>query len=624
MAEVKNDSFENAWKMYSNKAKRKIMEQYLPNVAKLFSSGNKLQAEQAFNAEMLAALKGMTLNSNELAWAASGELPNATMQDIFDGKDFKGAQAATKTKLKRFLDKARSFFESNQNVYDNAFNYYESLNKFKKEGYTEDEAKMFTIPVDKFKEFNKAIDTKANYRFAGEDNKVHSVSQDFNERQETPKDKEVITGDLVEKRENDKKKLADMFVGSISEQMDDAAKMRYLEQDARDLGFVDADALLDYLVQSYDRSNRIREQEDDGLLTGTAKSLMIPSVNKKWNEGIPASTADWAHDAAYTALELAPQGKAVGLIGKTLKAAAPKVKAVTSVSKVASAPATGYMARKMALPAEAAVVDAVANGDDIDVKDIGAQTIGNMLFDASINSALRGLRYRFSGLPSTGAGSFLQSKKKVAKDLEKRAYEMAVEDEYAKAAHNLMLRSNPDYRASAPIMYKRLSENKIFNNNFNLGQESFDRVFEDAWNTSKHAAATDMIRGKSSLREALKSLDTYKKTRDFKTALEAAAWEKAGLKGNNLLGKLRDNPYKFNIELENAPASKQATLMNIYKDYASLKNKKGLDWLKGQAEYNMEPFLRNYLENLLSVNRIYGRGYGYIKNGAGFKKEKDE
>lgn len=624
MSGKKNEAFENAWSLYSDKIKRKRMEKFLPGVARLFSSGNKLQAEQEFNAEMRAMIHpnegggSLSLIANELAWAASGKIPSTKMEDIFanDGGGNIGRKAATSTMLSRLRNLAIQYFSENPDELENAERYPGKVKQFKDEGFDDKTSAVYALPTDKFKQLAQNMDTKAGMIYSGKDNKKRSVASSFYDAGYKPED--------LKDPASAKKALSKITGGNLSETLSEEKNLDNLEQYARDMGFVNSDALLDYLATSYDRSNRLREQEDDGLVTGAAKSLVIPSVNKKWDEGVPASLKDWAHDAAYAAIELTPQGKGVGLIGKTLKAAAPKVKAVKSISKVASAPATGYLARKMALPAEAAIVDAIANGDDIDVKDIGTQTIGNMLFDTSINSALRGLRYRFSGLPSTGVGSFLQSKKKVAKDLEKRAYEMALEDEYAKAAHNMMLRSNPDYRASAPIMYKRLSENKIFNNGFNLGQESFDRVFEDAWNTSKHAAATDMFRGTSSLRKALKSLDTYKETRDFKTALEAAAWEKAGLKDNNLLGKLRYDPYKFNIELENAPASKQAALMNNYKDFASLKNKKGLDWIKGQADYNMEPFLRNYLENLFSVNRIYGRGYGYIKNGAGFKKENDE
>lgn len=623
MAEKKNELFEKAWDKYSNPFYRKVMQERLPYVAKLFSSGNRAQAEQEFNAALFSATYGTNPFKNELAWAASGRLPLKSVDINAVDKDGK-LNADTSDKNMSMDKAAKEFFVANPQYANDAENYYSKVKSFKKQGYTDDESKMYSMPVDTFKGLSKAIDAKAQYKYAGKDNKVHSVIEDFHDRRTTPKEDEIATGDLIEKQDADKMMLAKMFGGNTSEVVGDNANLNNLEDYAKDLGFVDSDALIEYLSKSYDRKKRLKDQEDDGLATWAAKTLFLDNVSKKWDEGIPASTGDVLHDAALVGLEVAPQGKAVGLIGRGAKTVLPKTKALSFLEKTVTNPTTGYLARKAALPTEAAFIDASFNGRDegVNLGDIGQQTLANMMFDATANGAIRKLDRYLRGVPSIGTGSFLLSNKSIAKDLEKRAYEMALENEAAQAAHNLMLRVNPDFRAKPSIMYGKLSGNQNFSKKFNLGGESFDRVFNDAWNSAKHAGAGVVPTGKPSLKTALKSLDSYKKTDDFKKAIEAAAWEKAGYKGGNLLNSFRDNPYLFNVGLENADAAKQATLMRLYNDYA--RKKKGFDKAKGFAKYEAGPFLRNYLENLFSVKRVYGQGLNYMKNGAGFKKDDEK
>lgn len=623
MAEKKNELFENAWNLYSRPVLRKAMQEKLPYVAKLFSSGNRAQAEQEFNAALFSSTYGTNPFKNELAWAAAGTIP--IKKDVVNAVDEKGVLNDITSEKNISMDKAaKEFFVANPESANDAENFYAKVESFKKQGYTDDESKMYAMPVDTFKGLSKAIDSKAQYKWAGKDNKVHSVIEDFHDRRTTPKEDEIVTGDLVEKQDADKLMLAKMFGGNTSEVVGDNTNLNTLEGYAKDLGFVDSDALIEYLAKSYDRSKRLKEQEDDGLATWAAKGLFLDNVSKKWDEGIPASTGDVLHDAALVGLEITPQGKAVGLIGRGAKAVLPKTKTLTFLEKTATNPTIGFLARKAALPTEAAFIDASFSGKDdgVDLGDIGSQTFANMMFDAAANGTIRRLDHSLRGIPSIGTGSFLLSNKSIAKDLEKRAYEMALENEAAQAAHNLMLRVNPDFRAKPSIMYGKLSGYKNFNKNFNLGGESFNRVFNDAWNSAKHAGATVVPTGTPSLKTALKSLDSYKKTDDFKKAVEAAAWEKAGYKGGNLLNAFRDDPYSFNIGLENADAAKQATLMRLYNDYA--RKKEGMDKVKGFMKYEAGPFLRNYLENLFSVKRIYSKGLNYMKNGAGFKKDDEK
>lgn len=629
MSEQKNEAFEKAWNLYTNKVTRKRMEKFLPGVARLFSSGNKMQAEMEFNAEMLSALNGTSLNANELAWAASGVVPSKTIKEIYGDETggSVGSKQATEKKLAKLGKAANSFFSSNPDAYSEAMNYTDRLKSFLDQGYSAEESKMYAIPVDKFKAFNKGIDAKAQYKYSGNDNKVHSVSQDFHNRSLMPKEDEIVTGDLVEKQDADKKMLAKMFGGSTSEIVGDEANLDNLETYAKELGFVDSDALLSYLAQSYDRSNRLKEQEDDGAMTSVGKNLLMGQVNSKWNEGVPASTTDVVHDAALFALEAAPQGKALGMLGKVIKNAAPKTTAIMKTEKALASPWVQYIGRKSYLPAESAFIDNALNGkqDGIDWTDIAGQTAGNASLDIGLTGALRGL-YRiplFRGAPKNFInGTFLSGDKKIAQDLEKRAYEMALEAEAGQAAHNIMLRSNPDFRASPSRMYKTLSENKNFRKEFNLGEEAFDRVFNDAWNSAKQAGATTVERAKPSLRKALKTFDTYKKTKDFENALQSAAWEQAGYKGPNLLNQVRNGLYNFNLGLENADAATQAKLKNIYEDYA--KKRVGLNKVLGFLKYEGMPGLLRFGENVASVNRIYGPLYGRMLRGFGIKQDDND
>ena len=629
MSEKKNTPFENAWEKYSNKITRKRMEKFLPGIARLFSSGNKMQAELEFNAEMLSALNGTSLNANELAWAAAGKVPSKTMTEIFSDKTegSNGSKIATKKLIGDLGSAANSFFSSNPDAYSEALNYTEKVKSFLDQGYSADEAKMYAVPVEKFKAFNKGIDAKAQYKYAGKDNDVHSVSQDFHDRSVMPKDDEIVTGDLVEKQDSDKKTLAKMLGGKTSEIIGDEANLDNLETYAKELGFVDSDALLSYLVQSYDRSNRLKEQENDGPITTLGKNILLDQVNSKWDEGVPASTTDVVHDAALFALETAPQGKAVGMLGKVIKNAAPKSRAILKAENAMASPWVQYIGRKSYLPAEAAFLDNALNGkqEGIDWADIAGQTAGNASLDIGLTGALRGL-YRlplFKGAPQNFLnGTFLSGDKKLAQNLEKRAYEMALEAEAGQAAHNIMLRSNPDSRANSLKMYEALSKNKNFRKGFNLGDEAFDRVFNDAWDSAKHADAATVGRASRSLRKALKNIDTYKKTKDFENALQSAAWVQAGYKGPNPLNRVRDGLYNFNIGLENVDAATQAKLIKKYDDYA--RKRKGLDKMFGFLKYEGIPGLFRFGENVASVNRIYGPLYGQMLRGFGIKQDNNE
>lgn len=622
MSGKKNEAFEKAWKLYTNKDDRKRLEKFLPGVYRMFSSGNKMQAEMEFNAELSTLDK--STRANEIAWAASGKIPEYTIGEIFTDKSLSGNRHATEKKLLKLNDVSRQYFAENPEEYSDALKYIEKVNGFKAEGYDDEDAKMYAIPVDKFKAFNKTIDQKAGYKFAGKDNVVHSVSQDYHDRRVAPKDGEIITGDLVDKMDQDKKTLSKIFVGPLSNQFEDEKNLGELDLYAKDLGFRDSDALMEYLDKSYDRSNRLKEQEDDGLAAAAGKTLFAPWVNRKWDEGVPASTTDVVHDAALAAIEFAPQGKAAGTIGRVLRNAAPKTRTMANVEKAVTNPWMKYVARKASLPAEAAYLDNVLDDkqNGIDWMDIGKQTLGNSSLDIGLTTALRGISRLplFSKLPSDYVrGGFLESKKDIARGLEERAYEIALENEAGQAAHNLMLRLNPDYRANPSVMYRALSKNKVFNDKYPLGNISFDRVFNDAWNSAKHAGAESVPTGKPSLKKALGSLDSYKKTKDFKNALEAAAWEKSGYKGRNILNEIRDDKYRFNLGLEDADAAKQAALMLLYDDYS--KKGKGLSGILKFLKYEGTPEALRVGENIASVNRLYGPIYGRALGGFGLRKQ---
>ena len=619
MAEKKNELFENAWNLYSRPVLRKAMQEKLPYVAKLFSSGNRAQAEQEFNAALFSSTYGTNPFKNELAWAAAGTIP--IKKDVVNAVDEKGFLNDITSGKNISMDKAaKEFFVANPESANDAENFYAKVESFKKQGYTDDESKMYAMPVETFKGLSKAIDSKAQYKWAGKDNKVHSVIEDFHDRRTTPKEDEIVTGDLVEKQDADKLMLAKMFGGNTSEVVGDNTNLNTLEEYAKDLGFVDSDALIEYLAKSYDRRKILRDQEDDRLFTAVGKKYFAPTVNEKWNEGVPSTTADKVHDAVLAGLEFSPQGKALGAVGRGAKTILPKVKAVAETEKILSSPLSKYIAINAALPVESAVMDAVLYDKDIDPFSVGARTIANSTLDAGAVATARALGRvpLLSGL-FENPGRFLESKIDVAKNLEKRAYEIALENEAGQAAHNLMLRLNPDFRADPKFAYRSLSKNKNFNRKFPLSEESFNRVFNDAWKTAKFSGAGEVPTAKPSLKIALKSLDSYKKSKDFKTALQAAAWEKSGYKGGNILNELRDDPYKFRINLENADAEKYGALMNLYNDYIT--KKKGLDNIRKQIKFEGLPYVMRTWKNVSGTNGIYGSVLDRAMNLPALKKD---
>ena len=187
MSGNKNEAFEKAWGLYSDKIKRKRMEKFLPGVARLFSSGNKLQAEQEFNAEMRAMIHpnesggSLSLIANELAWAASGKIPSTKMEDIFgnDGEGNKGRIAATSALLSKLRNSAIQYFSENPDELENAERYPGKVKQFKDEGYDDKASALYALPTEKFKQLAQDMDTKAGMIFSGKDNEKRSVANSF-------------------------------------------------------------------------------------------------------------------------------------------------------------------------------------------------------------------------------------------------------------------------------------------------------------------------------------------------------------------------------------------------------------------------------------------------------------
>lgn len=619
----KNVAFENAWDLYTDELYGDMFREYLPGLTKLFSSGNKLQAEQKFNAEMRAAMDGLSMYGSEMAWAADHELPDVKMLDLFERKyadkddkdgtfvldddNARNTRSMTDEKVVRLRDLANQYFSANPEEYSDATGYYKKVQDFKDEGYDDGLSEIYAIPSRKFKSFNKALDEKAGMSFTGKDNKKHSVSQDFHERGSSPKDKYA---------------LAKITGGALTEQFDEETNLNNLEQYAKDMGFVNSDALLDYLALSYDRSNRLREQEDDGLATKVAKNIAMPWVNEKWDEGVPASNTDIAHDVILGGLEVAPQGKAAGMLGKIVMKAAPKSKLMLNAGRTATSPWVKYTATKATLPFETAYLDNAMRGENngIDLYDVAKQTIGNSSLDIAATAGIRRLLHlpMFSKLPvNAKEGLFLESNKDIVKRLEKKAYDMAFENEAAKAARNIMLKSGPASRTDFKLMYKRLAGNKDFKEKFPLADEQLNRVFNEAWNIAQYANARKIDRSPYSLRTALKNFDSYKRTNDFKNALHAAALATAGFKDEDLLGKVRTNTLGY-LEKDKADYAKAANLELLYDDYS--KERRGLQNIAKFLKYDLKPELIRVGENTASARRIYAPIYGSVFNGLGMKQ----
>lgn len=604
MENSKNKLFEKAWDLYSKKYSRMRMQKFLPGVSKLFESGNKDISEQEFNTELRLAYEGLGTPgmAREIAWAASGTLPSQTMEEIYNGKNNLVALNATKTKLVQLKKGAEDFFVANPEAYSGAEEYMNRKNRFMDDGYDSKMASIYAMPTDKFKELNKAIDVKGGYLHAGKDNKVHTVSQDFKTRK---------TGDIAE----DKKTLAKMFGGNLSEVQNEERNLGTLESYARDIGFVDSDALLDYLDQSYDRSKRIEEQKDDGFGTRIAKGILLSNVNAKWNEGFPASSKDIAHDAVNGALALLPQTK----FAEALRYAPSVTKFLASGGKVANAaknvvndPKVRFFASRAYLPVETGFTESYFrdDGKGIDWADVARQIAAGSAADVAANSALGYLSRNILGSAPKNAyraGDLWTPKKEIAKDLERRAYEIALENKAANAAHNAIVRNNVDDRLLHPeLMYDKLNKNKIFNKSNFLSDDQKDRVFNNAWNTAKYPDAANIPNVSTNLSDALKNIGSYKKTKDFKNALDAAAWEKAGMDGDEILTYLRNPGQKrdFLMNDKKVDAALYSKLKLLYGDYT--KPRRGLASIGKYLKYDAVPQLRDFADNELLIHHVYG------------------
>ena len=604
MSVSKNKLFESAWELYGNKTKRMRMKKFLPGLFKLFESGNKDIAEQEFNTELRLAYEGMGTPglAQEIAWAATGMVPSQTMEEIYNGKNNVGTLNATKTKLVKLKKDAEEFFINNPDAYRGAESYMNRKNQFMNEGYDSKMSSIYAMPTDKFKELNKAIDVKGGYLHSGKDQKVHTVSQDFKSRK---------SGDMDE----DKKTLAKMFSGKLSEVQDEERNLGTLESYAKDLGFADSDALLDYLEQSYDRSKRIEEQKDDGFGTKFAKGMLLSNVNAKWNEGLPANSKDIAHDAVNGALALIPQTK----IAETLRYAPSVTKFLASGGKIANAaknvvndPKVRFFASRASLPVETGFTESYFrdDGKGIDWADVARQIAAGSAADVAANSALGYLSRNILGSAPKNAyraGDLWTPKKEIAKDLERRAYEIALENKAANAAHNAIVRNNIDDRLLHPeLMYDKLNKNKIFNKSNFLSDDQKDRVFNNAWSTAKYPDAASVPNVSATLSDALKNIGSYKKTKDFKNALDAAAFEKAGMNGDEVLTYLRNPGQKrdFLINDKNIDAALYSKLKLLYGDYT--KPRRGLASIGKYLKYDAVPQLRDFVDNELLIHHVYG------------------
>lgn len=627
MAESKNEIFENAWKLYKNKATRVRMEKFLPGVARLFSSGNKTLAEQEFNAEMLSSLKGESLYANEMAWIANGKIPSSTIQDIFsDKKANRGKIKATETFLNNLSGMATLYFSGNPEAAQNAENFFSKVNDFMEEGYDEPTAKIYAMPTSVFRQLNKDIDSRAGYKYSGKDNRVHSVAEDFAARRKSKDgiiDDSLKTEDLVE--------LAKMFGGNLSNTVDDNTNLAKLDESARELGFTSANELFDFLAVSEDRSRRLREQDDDGLATRVAKEFIIPAVNEKWNDGVPSNYKDVAHDVALAAVELAPQNEILAALKSTkpvadaISAASRSSKTFNNFVKTSENPAVKLVMNKAVVPSEAAYIDALHddNGEGIDWLNVGKSTVGAVLMDSYIDSKIRGLTKKFNPATKDFKGSSLISGKERMKDLEKRAYDIAYEYQAVNAAHNAMIKTNFDSRQNPVLVKERLRNNKAFNKNYPMSEQQFSRVFNEAYDLARREFVGPIPNELSrELNASLKNLESYKKTRDFKNALQAAAWEEAGLNRNGILQDIRREKYPgdfMNSLPEGMDFDTYSSLMKMYENYS--KKRTGADKVINSFKWNAYPKGRDYFENLMTVNQVYSAPFRYLLNAAGLKKE---
>lgn len=629
MSGKKNEAFENAWSLYSDKIKRKRMEKFLPGVARLFSSGNKMQAEQEFNAEMRALIYpnesggSLSLIANELAWASSGKIPASKMDDINgnDGGGNKGREAATSTMLSRLRNSAIQYFSENPDELENAERYPVKVKQFKDEGYDDKTSALYALPTDKFKQLAQNMDTKAGMIYSGKDNEKRSVASSFYDAGYKPEDLKDPT--------DAKRALSKITGGNLSETLSEEKNLDNLEQYARDMGFVNSDALLDYLATSYDRSNRLREQEDDNILTKAAKGVAISNINKKWDEGVPANTKDVVHDVVDDALIAIPQEKVLKAVRYTPKV----VKALSSGGKVASAvkavdnPWTRFVASNAYVPLESAYAESLlgANENGMDWGNVATQTVGSMAAESVIGRALKSISNRLGSLPlkSYKSGELFATKKDVLDDMERRAYEIALEKEAADKAHNAMLKFNYENRTPSAL-YRALNQNKGLKK-YGLTEDQFDRVFNSAYKSAKQEGSDYVQAGSRDLSAALKDISSYKNTRDFKNAVEAAAWERAGLEGPLVLDILRtrkgdSRKQALDLANEKANIALQGRLMDIFDKYQKAKGARKF------FEYEAVPTLKGLINRGAVVHNVYRDfplyGVSRFLNLSGDNKEK--
>lgn len=608
MSGKKNEAFEKAWGLYSDKIKRKRMEKFLPGVARLFSSGNKIQAEQEFNAEMRALIHpnesggSLSLIANELAWASSGKIPASKVDDIYgnDGGGDKGRKTATSTMLSRLRNSAIQYFSENPDELENAERYPVKVKQFKDEGFDDKTSALYALPTDKFKQLAQNMDTKAGMIYSGKDNEKRSVANSFYDAGYKPEDLKDPT--------DAKRALSKITGGNLSETLSEEKNLDNLEQYAKDNGFVNSDALLDYLAVSFDRSNRLREQDDDNWLTKAAKGIAISNINKKWNEGVPANTKDIAHDVIDDALVVVPQDK----IYKAVRYSPMVMRALSSggklapVSRAVNNPWLQLAVSNAVVPMESAYVESLLNGneDGIDWWNVGFNTAASMSAEGLLGAALKTFTNKTLPVKSYKTGDFTKTKKEVIDDLERRAYEIAKEKQTADAFHNAMVDFKYGDRTPSTL-FGFLNTDKKFKR-YGLNEDQFDRAFDNAYRSARQKHAVKDAPESRDLSFALRDFSKYKKTDDFKNAVEAAAWESAGLEAPLVLDILRtrrnSTPNKAKEVIDelvdkskSVSPSRQGRLMDLFNDYHESSP------LKKFFAYEAFPLIKNMVKNGMVV-----------------------
>lgn len=619
MAGKNNEAFEKAWNLYTNEKDRESMKKNLPGVYALFSSGNKLQAEQEFNAELKAFLtpakdvngnpinNGYSILADELAWAAAGKIPDVPVSVIKNGgREYSGSKNFTKEKLKILRKNGIQYFAEHPEEHENAESYPGKVQQFVANGISEELAKIYALPTEKFKQLAQDMDTKAGMIYTGKDNKRRHVADAFYDAGYKPD--EMITEDPVEKKEKSRKFLSHLVRGNLSEVSTEDENIDALEQYAKDNGFVNSDALLDYLAVSFDRSNRLREQDDDNWLTKAAKGIAISNINKKWNEGVPANTKDIAHDVIDDALVVVPQDK----IYKAVRYSPMVMRALSSggklapVSRAVNNPWLQLAVSNAVVPMESAYVESLLNGneDGIDWGNVGFNTAASMSAEGLLGAALKTFTNKTLPVKSYKTGDFTKTKKEVIDDLERRAYEIAKEKQTADAFHNAMVDFKYGDRTPSTL-FGFLNTDKKFKR-YGLNEDQFDRAFDNAYRSARQKHAVKDAPESRDLSFALRDFSKYKKTDDFKNAVEAAAWESAGLEAPLVLDILRtrrnSTPNKAKEVIDelvdkskSVSPSRQGRLMDLFNDYHESSP------LKKFFAYEAFPLIKNMVKNGMVV-----------------------